>query len=507
MIPAFAYFDTPNATPDRDAGLDLRLLAPLGRWPLRLVVLLALVPLLSVQWGAANLGLVAFCCAIQMLPSLFLVGWGEALVRRSQAALRVGNQDALARLHGTAAVSALAVGAVAGVVGWLLAEPLSLWLVRVPGLARAQAETLLHLEALQLALWPALITWTSLAEARLRESDRAAFRGTAIAIEAMAALSVAMFQWRPHAWPVAMAAAHATLILLSLVVLWRERLAGSRPGFAWPEVRDLLGATEWPCAPEPGMMPVFFAALILPAAIGRTLDAAVPAAIMTVAAAFSAAGWQLASRLEPVGLMGDLHADPYRARWRFGRSLDAATLVALGLGLILATYGGQLVQMWLGLPRTTTLRLLPVTALLVLVAPVAVSAQWLRRADLRGFVAMVRGAEVGIALPVAALLWTDYGWSGTLWGVVAVRSLTCGLWLPVRACRHLGLNPLAVFGNQLWRMGLVALPSTVTALAFSTFKPPRTGREWTIQLMIVAILYVIPAFAAWSMMDTRRDRD
>ncbi|MBM4345633.1 MAG: hypothetical protein FJ100_19855 [Deltaproteobacteria bacterium] len=507
MIPAFAYFDTPTAVPDRDAGLDLRLLAPLGRWPLRLVVLLALVPLLSVQWGAANLGLVAFCCAIQMLPSLALVGWGEALVRRSQAALRVANQEALARLHGTAAIAALAIGFLAGGVGWLAAEPVALWLVRVPGLGRAQADTLLHLEALQLVLWPALVTWTSLAEARLGESDRAAFRGTAVAVEAMAALAVAVFQWRPHAWPVAMSAAHVTLILLSVVVLWRERQAGMRPGFSWSEARELLRATEWPFAPEPGMMPVFFAALILPAAAGHTLDAAVPAAILTGAAGFSAAGWQIASRLEPVGLMGDLHADPYRARWRFGRSLDAATLVALGASIVLATYGGRLVQIWLGLPRATVVHLLPLSALLVLVAPVAVSAQWLRRADLRGYVAKVRGAELGIALPVAALLWSEYGWTGTLWGLVSVRALTCGLWLPVRACRHLGLSPAAVFGHQAWRLGLVALPSAATAVAFSTFKPPRTGREWTIQLMIVAILYVIPAFAAWSVMDTRRDRD
>ncbi|MSQ84356.1 MAG: hypothetical protein EXR77_15970 [Myxococcales bacterium] len=507
MIAAYTYFDAPTVSPDRDAAFDLRLLAPLGRWPLRLVALVTMLPLLHVQWGAFFLGVVAFGCALQMLPSLWLVGWGKALRQRSQAAVKVGNRAGLGALHGTAIAMAIAMSLSLGLLFWLSADSLAVWLCPGPCQQIDSILAYLKLEAVQVACWPLLVTWTALAEGRQSDNDRAAFRGTVVAIESMAALSVAIFQWPPTAWPLAMTAAHATLIAVSVLVLWRDRVLSGKPQWSTAEAKDLIWATEPMASAEPGMLPVVFACVILPAAAQRPQNAAVPAALVAVIGALCATCWQIVGRLEPVTDMPDMHADPYRARWRFGRSLDAAVLMAVGVGLIVAAYGTKLTTSWLGLGATATVTAVPMAWLMVVSAPVAVSAQWLSRGDHQLTVAGVRIGEAVVALTVSALLWPEFGWVGAAWAVALVRTLTTAMWLPIRVCNHLGMSPNVVFGGLVWRLGLVALPAGVTALAFAALKPPRTGREWIVQLLIVMILYVIPAFAAWSLMDTRRDRD
>lgn len=507
MIPAFAYFDSPGTDGDQSGEFAHRLLAPMGRWPLRTVVLLALVPMLTLRWTAPDLSLLAVTCALQMLPSLWLVGWGNAVRKRASAAATVGNSLSLRQLHGTALAMAAAAGLVGGALWWLGSDSLATALHRDLDLEHGKMLAFLRLEAGQFAFWPVLVTCMALAEGRLRDAERSSFRGAAVMIAAMSALSVVLFGWHPQAWPVATMAGHAFVALMALASLPQDALAGGRPQWSWREGAALIGQSQLVAAEEPGMLAPFFIVAVLAGTSQLPCATWQPAAAMTLLACLMACGWQLAGHLEPVATIADLHADEYRARWRFARSLDAALLVALGLSIVLGTYGDTIVSAWLGMRKGEGPTVVPLAFFATVSAPAAVCAQWLKRADKAGAVANARVVEFALAAAIGATLTAAFGWKGGAWALVAARLLSTGPLLLRRTCKHLGLEAEEVALSQLWRMGLVAAPSAFAAVAFSQFKPPRTPREWAIQLLIVAILYVVFAFAGWSLMDSRRDRD
>jgi len=133
-----------------------------------------------------------------------------------------------------------------------------------------------------------------------------------------------------------------------------------------------------------------------------------------------------------------------------------------------------------------------------------VTAQWLRRVGQGRFVARLAAIEMCVAVPAAAIAWRSGGWLATAWTIAVIRLAVPGAPQFVRIARHFGLSAAALAAGRLWRLALVALPASIAAALFLAVKPPRNGREWAIQLCIEVILFAIPAFVAWSLMDANK---
>lgn len=505
MTPILALCEAPSEPEERDAPLVQRLVTPFARWPFRLFVLVALVPLLTMRWKMGDIGVVMLSGALQTLVAMPLAGLAEGVRRRGQAAAQVSDTGRLAEINGTAVLFAVMTAILLELGWWTAAPTLATMLTLGPGMHSSAVAEFLRNEAMQVATLPLLLTALAMAEAQLTEVRRGTLRGAIVLIEGMTLLAVPGAELPPQAWPVLCTASHLWMIALLVVILQQSGRTPLRWRFARAEATALFRSRNSAVVPEPGLLPAMYCAVAIAAAADRPSAVVVPAATVALVGAVAAVGWHLAAHLEPLEVIADLHADAYRARWRFKRSLDAAMLVALGIAVPLAFFGKAAVQSWLGVRNQSSTAVAALAVLALVSAPVALSSQWLRRANRTQDIAGIRGIEVLVAMPLVTLCWSYAGWPLAAWALVASRVATTGWVLPRAVARHLGITVSSLVLDQAWRLALVALPSTVTAACFVLFKPARNGREWTIQILIVTILFVIPAFAAWSLMDTRKD--
>ena len=158
---------------------------------------------------------------------------------------------------------------------------------------------------------------------------------------------------------------------------------------------------------------------------------------------------KFASVLTPT--VGSLHAGGKEEELRvfFLRATEAGMYLALPLVLLLAVWGGILLQLWMGTQYANG-QLLAVLAIGYLVS-MNLSAIWtiLRGIGKHGQVAMVR---LGSSIIGAGLTFVVLGYFGQGLVVVALASiiptsLVDGLYAPLYACRQLGVP----FRNYAWR--------------------------------------------------------
>ncbi|MBI5609822.1 MAG: hypothetical protein HY902_13200 [Deltaproteobacteria bacterium] len=480
-----------------------RFVALFGGWGFRLLALVAIVPLVARTWGTDGAALVLWAGMAEAAVAAVMQTWAGAVAARVRALVATGDHARLRRTTTTA----LAAAAVVSVCLALLAY------VGGPWLAWQLAKYARHPQALQgatgwlvaeLALLPLLMTSAAVAGGlvgpRLADRLRGWLGLGAVAALGVTAPSAGLEQWAR------LSAAVAALVLLWLAIVLVRQGALRGAGLAWSELQALLRAV--PAVPSGAnlwSLPVLAATLLLGAQLGLASHFA-DLALVALTVALGNWGSDLARRMAPEVDIASPSDDPYRLRWRFGRHFDAANLVAVGMLIVLLCYLGLASRLWLA-------KLGPVAAPVEWlglwaggVAPSRVLGEQVVRQDQGAPRLAVHLGELVVVVAANGLVGGDA--TAVMVAVaLAVRWLVLlALALPA-ICKHFHISYTRMTYGTFWRFALVALPASTTGLVFAAFRPPVAGREWALQLAIVGILYLVPAFTAWNLLDTRRDRN
>lgn len=486
------------------AGFSL--FAPFSRAPFRLLLLLVLVPALASAWGEPVAALVLLSIAVRMVVGRLCQGWAALVRRRVRANATVGDSANKTAVQLAATIlAAVASLALVGMGRWL-AVAAAAHLPLPPALVGLDVESFLVLEAVMLALWPMLATLVAATDAELPVARAASLAGRYGLVQGGIALALPMLQASPLWWPLAGLA--LTLgSLLVVVGVHAKEMRGAAPDRWAAELKRLPAEALQVSTGSAGFAPVLALAAI-PFAFGRGLTAAfAPAALALVTAAVAESIGEAAAGVEPLGQDSSLYTDMHRARWRFRRMMDAAVILACGAAVLLGAYGPALVRHWLAIDAPTQAQMLVLGGYLLASAPAGVAARWLNRGSAHTTVTVLVGLDILVALLVAiAMAATGNGsWPELALLVVAAHAVLLGAVLPAYAAIGLKQSVVKLMVGRIWRYGLVIAPAMIAAFAATAFKPPRSGREWLIQLTVMLILYLIPVFAAWNLLDSRRE--
>jgi len=356
----------------------------------------------------------------------------------------------------------------------------------------------------ELAMLPLLMTAAAVASGQAGPKLTDRLRGW-LGLGAVTALVVTLTGADVEQW------ARLTAACTALVMAWLAsvvaRLGALRsPGLASTELKALLlGVAAVPSGASLWSLSVVVVTLLLGAQLGLASHFA-DLALVALTIALGNWGSDLARSMAPEVDLASPSDDPYRLRWRFGRHYDAANLVAVGMLIVVLCYLGLASRLWLA-------KLGPVAAPVQWlglwaggVAPSRLLGEQVVRQDYGALRLAVHVGELIVVVAANGLVGGD-ATSVMVAVALAVRWLVL-LALAIPAiCLHFHISYTRLTFGTFWRFALVALPATVAAVMFAAFRPPVAGREWALQLAIVAILYLVPAFTAWNLLDTRRDRN
>lgn len=496
--------DFEPASASHSAGFSV--FAPFSRAPFRLMILLALVPAMASAWGEAMAALVLLSIAVRMMVGRLSQGWAAVVRRRLRAYATVGDGANKTAVQLAATVLAACASLVLLALGRWLAVAAAGHLALPAGAAFVDVETFLLLEAVLVALWPLLATLMAATDAQLTLVRAASLAGKHGLAQAALAVSLPVLHWSPLLWPLAGLALTAGSLLVVLGVQAKEMRSASADRWA-AELRRLPAEALKAAAADAGGVPVLALAAI-PFALSRGLAAAfVPVALALVAVAVAESVAEVAAGVEPLAQDSSLYSDMHRARWRFRRMMDAAVLLACGAAVVVAAYGPALVRGWLAVDAPPRGYMWVLAWYLVASAAGGVAARWLNRGGAHNAVAVLVALDALLAVLIA-LAFTASGngnWPDLALAVAAVHALLLGAVLPGYAARSLKQSVWRMMAGRSWRYGLVIAPAALTAFSGALLKPPRSLREWVIQLIVIGILYLIPSFAAWNLLDSRRD--
>lgn len=490
----------PTAMP----SLMERLLAPFGGWGFRLLGVTALAALYVQRWGPRATTLVLTLTLVEWLLVAAIHPFDSVVGSRVRAHATSGGAARLAVTAGTAMTLAVAISALVCALWWALGGLL------VGALTDADADavvpyTIRAVFGIHLGLLPTAAVALSIADA-CGAPVRAQLRGALGLSMTVSAFGVVVMGWGPVAWAVLLAVHTCAGLVVAVHVLATHAVAGALK-LEREEARVLLRLAghrdlDVSTSQVPLVVGVISARALVP--VSQSLE-------MTCLCVFTLAmaGWAraMSRRIEPPFSELDHQDDPHRRRWRFRRNIDAATLVATGTLIPLVSLGGPMADAWL----RTRADMGPVCVALALWIAVSTTAdaarRWLPSIDLGRKQIPVILAETWAVAALSPLCVGPWGWSGVVLLAVAVRAiaawLSTGRWLALYF--HFSL-PGLVYG-QLWRQLLIGLPALAAALAFALAKPPRSLSEWLVQMFVIAILYLIPGFAGWNLLDTRNDRN
>lgn len=479
--------------------------APFARAPFRLALVLVLAPVLLAHWGEAVTGLVLAATALRIAVGRAVQGWAGMVRRRVRACHTAGDQAhaAVVELAATlwAAAASLGLLALGGATVPALARRLAL-----PRAAVAvDVENYLAFEVALLVLWPVLATLVAAADARIGLDRAEAWAGRYNLGHAALALLVPLLGWPPILWPL-LSFSLTALGLLALAQVRSRQLL--RPGLVGlrGELKRLPTEALRSCWGDPGSAPVITVAVLPFVVVHGSERALLPLALALVAQTVAECISELGSRVEPLTHDTSVYADMHRARWRFKRMTDAAVLLGCGAAMLLGAYGPGLVRGWLGIGAVPRLLTTAMALFVLASAPGGVAARWLSRGGNSAAVAVVLRVDVTLAALLGVLMAAtgNDSWAEQALLMVALHAVLAGMVLPGLAARELGIAALPMALGRAWRYTMVALPAALAAFAVSGLRPPRSGREWIIQLAVVGILYLVPGFAAWNLLDGRR---
>ncbi len=427
--------------------------------------------------------------------------WAGAVAARVRALAATGDVARLGRTTGTVLAAGAGGTALATLLVVGLADRLGAQLCQYAQHPEQMA-TAVPLLGLELALLPLAVTMVALAHGFVgpRLTDR--LRGW-LGLGAVAALGLATLGIGVQMWASVCLGGSLAAVLWLGVVLVRKG-AGRGLGLAWAELRAVVPAVAHvPSEANLWNLPVMAAVLLLAVQLGVASHFA-DLALTSMALALGTWGSDVRERMAPAIDAAGAIDDPYRLRWRFGRHLDAANLVAVGMVVILLCYLGLASRLWLA-------RLGPVAAptqWLALwaagVAPSTVLGAQLVRQDRGRMRLLVHVGEL-VAVVVTNGLAGGNALGAALASALAVRVVLLLVLAFPAICRHFRISYVRMTVGMVWRFALTALPAAATGTTFAFVKPPTTAREWALQLCIVGILYAVPAFTAWNLLDTRRN--
>ncbi len=480
--------------------------AAFSRAPFRLLLLMVLVPVMASSWGEPIAALVLLSLAVRGAVGRLSQGWAAVVRRRLRAYATVGdsaNKTAV-QLAATVLAACASLGLLA--VGRWLAVTAAAHLKLPDGAILLDVETFLMLEAVVLALWPLLATLVAATEARMTPVGAAALAGKYALIQAALALALPALQGSPLLWPLAGLALTTISLLAVLGVQAKEMRRASADRWAAELKRLPLEGLRAAAADAAGVPVLALAAI--PFALSRGLALSfVPVALALGVSLLAESIGEAAAGVEPLTHDPSVYTDMHRARMRFRRMMDAAVLLACGAAVMMGAYGPALVRGWLVVDPPARGHLLVLAVYVVASAAAGVAARWLHRCGAHREVAVLVAADALVAVLVAMAMATATlgSWHELAALVVGFHALVLGAVLPGLAARKLQQSVWRLMAGRLWRYGLVMAPSALTAFTAAALKPPRSTREWLIQLTVVGILYLIPAFAAWNLLDSRRE--
>lgn len=483
---------------------------PFARAPFRLTLLLVLVPVAILNWGEAVTGLVLATTALRMAVGRAVQGWSGVVRRRVRACTTVGDRANAAAVELAASLWAAGASVAILLVGVATVPPAAARLALQHTEVPVDVENFLSFEAAVLVLWPLLATLMAASDGRQGGEREASWAGRYGLTHASVLLALAVWGLPPILWPLlAFLATTAALIAVTAVRSRELRPSALQPNELYglsAELRRLPVEAVRSSWGEPGSSPVLSVAALPYVWTQGFQRALLPLALALVVQVLAECISELASRVEPLTHDVSLYADMHRARFRFKRMTDAAVIMACGAAMVIGAYGPGLVRGWLGIGAVPQL-LAGAMALFVLAsAPGGVAARWLNRSGNSSAVAMVLRADVALAALLGVLFAAtgNASWTEQALVVVALHGLLAGVLLPGLAARELGIAAVPMALGRAWRYTMVALPAALAAFAVSGMRPPRSLREWVIQMAVVGILYAVPGFTAWNLLDNRR---
>lgn len=491
------------------AALLARLLAWFGGAGLRALVWLALTPLLWSVLGAVPLAVVTLHGALSLVfaqwPRLVAAEW----TTRLRADQHVGDQPAQRQ---TVTRGLYAVGAVLAVQGglwWLLTT------VALPALPLDPA--LLQLlvafcaaDAARLALLALLQPTLTLLTAAGDELRSRALAGLVQLADVAVLIGVLTGQLVWKDWPRYSALALGCALLLGALRLVHVRWLPLPDPLVLPgkRVLQLLAPGPMPPSERPPQLAGLWAFAVLASVVApvswlawyglalRGLDLALHACLY------------LADQLAPLGIAPGIASTGYDARRRYRRSMDAILIVCAGMAIAVGVFGRPVLHFLLGERRLIPAPAMVAFGVALITAAPGVVAAW--QLQLHGRGRRVLAAAAGDALAVLVLGTATVqvaGLSGALLVAALLPLLGSSLALPLAACRELGIRFGAFWFGRLWRTALLVVPASVTLALLQWGKPARTPRDLAVHAAIALILYAIPAFAGWHLLDARTERD
>lgn len=490
-------------------ALGLRLLAWFSGGSLRALVWLVLLPLLWTVLGAVPLAVLTLHAALSLgfaqWPRLVAAEWSARL----RADLAVGDLAARRQTTTRGLYAVAVVVGVQAVAWWGLVQLLLPQLPLDAGVLHLLV-AFCSADALRLALLALLQPTRTLLTAADAELEARALTGLVQVADLAMLLAVLTGRMAWQAWPAVSAAVLGGVLLLGLARLGFLRWLPRPDLRVVPDKRvvQLLVPGPMPPSERPPQLAGLWAFALLASVVAQTswlawyglalrgLDLALHACLY------------LADQLAPLGLAPGIASTGYEARRRFRRSMDAILIVCAGMAIAVGVFGRPVLHFLLG-----ERRLIPAPAMvafgvaLVTAAPGVVAAWQLQ---LHGRGRRVLAAAAGDALAVLVLGAATAqvaGLPGALLTAALLPLLGSSLALPLAACRELGIRFGAFWFGRLWRTVLLLLPASTTLALLQWGKPARTPRDLATHAAIGLILFAIPAFAGWHLLDARTERD
>lgn len=219
-------------------------------------------------------------------------------------------------------------------------------------------------------------------------------------------------------------------------------------------------------------------------------------------------GLYMADQLAPLGVAPGVETSGFAGRRRFRRAMDATLIACGGLGLAVGVFGRPGLGTLLGDRKMVPAAAMVALGIALVTAAPGVVAAWQLQVHGRGRRVLAAAAADGfLAWLFGAALIGPLGPMAALFTAALVPLASSSLALPLAACRSLGIRFVAFWYGRLWRTLVLLSPASLTLALLNWSKPVRLPRDVAVHAAIALILYAIPAFAGWHLLDPRTERD
>ncbi len=482
---------------ERGTVLD-RLLSPFDSGLFRLAGLLLLTPALYASLTPSSFAIFAACHAVAALVLWLPSTTEDEVALRIAAARKVGDSQGLQAI--------IDAGFVVQLLSALVLTALGTALVRVAtpegsGAMAAQIRVYAGFTCVRAIVWCITGSVRGAVAGLLPQRRLSALRG----LQAISEVSVTLAVLSQHRGLLDLGLAEVAVAVLGLVAaITAVQTAGLS---LFPRISSLSLRTVRQIALGPLVSARPRQAMLLLA------EAAVVGAVVGLPwteASFFAALMQVCRMSVAASALGsDLWTPPWpwlvpqqnrdMQRWALRRHADGVLWPTLLVAVLLAAVGGPLLEQWLvGLThRPIWPHLLcfwpPLAAVLCFAGPTLAQQKPVRVLVLWPLAVLATALSVTLASSALGVV-------GAAWATV-LTLLLAAVVFGWQACSNMNEPPIAFWWSRAWRGALVALPAIATGGIFWAVRTVRSPRDLVLQLGIISILFCVPAFAAWALLD------